>query len=93
MSHIARERKKLLARVNRIQGQVNALKRSIETAETDTDCHSIMQQIASIRGAMNGLMLQYLDEHAREHIARGATEAERERAAEELLEALRSFRT
>lgn len=93
MSHIARERKKLLARVNRIQGQVNALKRAIETAVTDSDCHSIMQQVASIRGAMNGLMLQFLDEHTREHIARGATQVDRDRAAEELIEALRSFRT
>jgi DNA-binding FrmR family transcriptional regulator len=92
MSHIVKERKKLLARVNRIQGQVNALKRSIESAETDADCHLIMQQVASVRGAMNGLLLQFLDEHTREHIARGATQADRDRAADELIEALRSFR-
>lgn len=92
MSHIARERKKLLARVNRIAGQVNALKRAVETAETDAECHTIMQQIASIRGAMNGLLLQFLDEHTREHIARGKSQAERDRAAEELIEALKSFR-
>ncbi len=92
MSHIAKERKKLLARVNRIAGQVNALKRDVETAESDSECHRIMQQIASIRGAMNGLLLAFLDEHTREHIAHGKTVEERERAAEELIEALRSFR-
>lgn len=93
MSHIAKERKKLLARVNRIAGQVNALKRDVETAESDSECHRIMQQIASIRGAMNGLLLAFLDEHTREHVARGATREARDRAAEELIEALRSFRT
>jgi DNA-binding FrmR family transcriptional regulator len=92
MSHIGKERKKLLARVNRVLGQVNALKGSIETAETDAECHRIMQQVASIRGAMNGLLLQFLDEHTREHIARGKTQAERDQAAEELIEALKSFR-
>ncbi|NIA14812.1 MAG: metal-sensing transcriptional repressor [Nitrospiraceae bacterium] len=92
MTHVSKERKKLLARVNRIAGQVNALKGAIEAAETDADCHSIMQQVASIRGAMNGLLLQFLDEHTREHIARGATQDDRDRAAEELIEALRSFR-
>ena len=92
MSHVAKDRGKLLARVNRILGQVGALKRSIEAAESDADCHSIMQQVASIRGAMNGLLLQFLDEHTREHIARGKTQEDRDRAAEELIEALRSFR-
>lgn len=92
MSHVARERKKLLARVNRILGQVNALKGAIEAAESDADCHRIMQQISSIRGAMNGLLLEFLDEHTREHIARGKTQADRDQAAEELIEALRSFR-
>lgn len=92
MSHIAKERKKLLGRVNRVLGQVNALKSAIESAETDADCHRIMQQISSIRGAMNGLLLQFLDEHTREHIARGKTQEDRDQAAEELIEALRSFR-
>ncbi|MBP8131426.1 MAG: metal/formaldehyde-sensitive transcriptional repressor [Candidatus Hydrogenedentes bacterium] len=92
MSHVAKERKKLLARVNRILGQVKALHSAIERAETDADCHRVMQQVASIRGAMNGLLLQFLDEHTREHIARGKTQADRDRAAEELIEALRSFR-
>lgn len=93
MSHIAKERKKLLGRVNRVLGQMNALKRTVETAETDAECHRIMQQIASIRGAMNGLLLEFLDEHTREHIARGKTQADRDGAAEELIAALRSFRT
>ena len=92
MSHIVKERKKLLARVNRVLGQMKALKGSIESVQSDAECHRVMQQIASIRGAMSGLLLEFLDEHTRQHIARGATVAERDQAAEELISALRAFR-
>jgi FrmR/RcnR family transcriptional regulator, repressor of frmRAB operon len=93
MSHVVDNRKKLLARVNRLIGQMNALKRDIESAQTDEECRTIMQQLSSIRGAMNGLTMLFLEEHVRKHIARGLTEEERERAADDLLDALKSFRT
>lgn len=93
MSHVINQRKQLLARVNRLIGQMNALKRDIEAASTDDECRAIMQQLASIRGAMNGLSMLYLEEHVRKHIAGGATAADRERAAEDLLAALKSFRS
>ncbi len=93
MSHVAKERKKLLARVNRIIGQVQALKSAIETAEDNEDCRAVMQQISSVRGAMNGLLLHFLDEHIREHVALGATQADRLEGAEEIISALKSFRT
>ena len=92
MSHVTKERKKLLARVNRIAGQVGGLRETIEEAEGDTDCHSVMHQIASIRGAMNGLLLHYMAEHIKEHVALGATEETRLEEAEELISAIRSFR-
>ena len=52
MSHVVDNRKKLLARVNRLIGQMTALKKDIERAETDEECSSIMQQLSSIRGAI-----------------------------------------
>ena len=93
MSHVIDNRKKLLARMNRLIGQMNALKRDIERAETDEECRTIMQQLSSIRGAMNGLSMLFLEEHVRKHIARGKTVRERDQAAEDLLSALKSFRT
>jgi DNA-binding FrmR family transcriptional regulator len=92
MSHVIDQRKQLLARVNRLLGQMTALKREIENAGSDEECGAIMQQIASIRGAMNGLSMLYLEEHVRKHIARGQTAFDRERAADDLLAALKSFR-
>lgn len=93
MSHLIEQRKPLLARVNRLIGQMTALKRDIENAGTgsDDECRGIMQQLASIRGAISGLSMLYLEEHIRKHIARGRSEGERDRAADDLLAALKSF--
>lgn len=93
MSHVVDNRKDLLTRINRLIGQMNALKRGIESAETDEECRMIMQQLSSIRGAMNGLSMLFWEEHVRKHVARGKTVAEREQAANDFLSALKSFRT
>jgi DNA-binding FrmR family transcriptional regulator len=66
MAHIAKDKKKLTARVRRIGGQVASLERALES---DLDCHAILQQIAAVRGAINGLMLEVLEGHLREHVA------------------------
>jgi len=92
VSHVVDNRRRLLARVNRLIGQLNALKRGIEDAETDDECRAIMQQLSSIRGAMNGLTMLFVEEHVRKHVARGSSERERELAAEDLLDALKSYR-
>ncbi len=47
------EKKKVLTRVRRIRGQIDALERSLEG---DAECRAILQQIAAVRGAANGLM-------------------------------------
>ncbi|MCR6553657.1 metal/formaldehyde-sensitive transcriptional repressor, partial [Aeromonas sp. CPF2-S1] len=57
MSHTVHDKKKLLARVRRIKGQTGALESALEQ---ETDCAAILQQIAAIRGAVNGLMLEVL---------------------------------
>lgn len=93
MSHVTKERKRLLARVNRIAGQLGGLRETIEKADDDAGCHSVMHQIASIRGAMNGLLLHFMSEHIKEHVALGATEEARLEEAEELIRAIGSFRS
>ncbi len=72
MSHTIHGKKKLLARVRRIKGQTGALETALEQ---EGDCAAILQQIAAIRGAVNGLMLEVLEGHMREHL--GAPEATR----------------
>jgi len=64
MSHTVHDKKKLLGRLRRIGGQVAALARVIEG---EAECAEVLQQIAAVRGAVNGLMLEVLEGHLREH--------------------------
>ncbi|EGB9262247.1 formaldehyde-responsive transcriptional repressor FrmR [Escherichia albertii] len=57
------EKKKVLTRVRRIRGQIDALERSLEG---DAECRAILQQIAAVRGAANGLMAEVLESYIRE---------------------------
>ncbi|TDQ59623.1 DNA-binding FrmR family transcriptional regulator [Mesocricetibacter intestinalis] len=57
------EKKKILTRVRRIQGQMEALERALQS---ETECRAILQQIAAVRGAVNGLMAEVLESHIRE---------------------------
>lgn len=63
--HTHRERTTLLNRVRRIRGQMEKIERMLET---EHDCEGVLQQIAACRGAINGLMVQVLDGHIREHV-------------------------
>ena len=66
MSHISRNRSKLLGRIRRISGQVTALEHAVAN---ETDCAKLLVQIAAVRGAVQGLMIEVLDDHLREHLA------------------------
>ena len=61
MPHSPEDKKRALSRVRRIRGQVEALERALESGEP---CMTILQQIASIRGAANGLMGEMVDRDA-----------------------------
>jgi DNA-binding FrmR family transcriptional regulator len=65
MSHTIREKTKLLARVRRIRGQVEALER---TLATEAGCDRVMHQIVGIRGAVAGLMAEVVEDHVRNHL-------------------------
>lgn len=89
MAHTIKDKKKLLARVRRIKGQAEALERALESGN---DCSAILQQIAAVRGAVNGLMVQVLEGHMREHLlAENATPQQREQDMEQLMSVLRSY--
>ncbi len=89
MSHVTEQKPQLLARVRRIAGQVGAVERAIEA---DAGCASVLQQVAAVRGAINGLMDELLEDHLREHVARpNLTPEERAAGAEELIAAIRRY--
>lgn len=90
MGHTVREKVKLLARVRRIRGQIEAVERALEN---EIGCADVLQLVASIRGAVNGLTAELLEDHIRLHVVDPAREpdAERARGAEELIEIVRTY--
>lgn len=90
MSHTVREKAKLLARVRRIRGQVEAVERALEN---EIGCADVLQLVASIRGAVNGLTAELVEDHIRLHVVDPAHEPDPERArgAEELIEVVRTY--
>ena len=90
MAHLARDKKKLLNRVRRIRGQVEAVERVLEE---EGECSSVLQLIAGARGALNGLMAQVLEGHVREHVIDPARKPSRGQleAADELVDVLRTY--
>jgi FrmR/RcnR family transcriptional regulator, repressor of frmRAB operon len=90
MAHTVRDKEKLLKRVKRVIGQVEAVKRGLENEE---DCGDIMMLISASRGAMNSLMAEVVEGHIREHMVdpdRKPTSAEA-RAAQELIDVVKAY--
>lgn len=67
MPHSPEEKKRAVARLRRIRGQAEALERAVEAG---ADCSALLQQIAALRGAANGLMAEVLEGHLRETLER-----------------------
>jgi DNA-binding FrmR family transcriptional regulator len=89
MSHTVREKTKLLARVRRILGQVDAIERALEA---ELVCHDVLQLIASVRGAVDGLMAEVIEDHIRCHVCAPSLGAkERGEGADDLIEIVRSY--
>jgi len=89
MPHTPQEKKRVLTRVRRIKGQAEALERALEAG---VDCAAVLQQIAAIRGAVNGLMSEVMEAHIRETFGQPAgDEAQREARVAEMTGLVRSY--
>lgn len=73
MPHSPEEKKRAITRLRRIRGQVDGLERAIEAG---SQCGPVLQQIAALRGAVNGLMAGILDSHLREEFTQVAVDPE-----------------
>jgi len=89
MAHTSKSQKQLLIRVRRIRGQAEALEKALEQ---EAECAAILQQIAAIRGAVNGLMAEVLEGHIREHLgADDISPQQRSEDLEQVVAVLRSY--
>ncbi|KDB09997.1 metal sensitive transcriptional repressor [Burkholderia sp. lig30] len=89
MSHTVREKQKLLNRVRRIRGQIEAIERALEE---ERGCNEVLQQITSCRGAMNGLLAVVLEDHIRTHLVDADdADAHEGSATEQLIDVVHSY--
>lgn len=93
MSHTTYDRNRLIRRLNRLIGQLEGVRRMVDSADEGDElvCYKVMQQLAAVRGAMNGLMGQVLEEHLDHHVAGQESPERRRDGAAELVTVLRSF--
>ena len=89
MSHTVQDKQKLLARVRRIRGQVEAIERALEG---DSDCDKVMHLIAGVRGATAGLMAEVVEDHIRRHLVdETQPNSLNVKGVEQLLEVVRAY--
>lgn len=91
-AHTLREQNKLINRVRRLRGQIDAIERALTA---DASCSDVIQRVTAARGAIDGLMAELLEEHVREYLLPETPMAEeaRQRAAEELIGIIHSYLT
>ena len=90
MTHLVRDRKKLLNRVSRIRGQLDAIQRGLEEG---AECSEIMHTVAACRGAISGLMAEVLESHIREDVSNPDHQptSARARATQELIDIMKTY--
>ena len=90
MAHTTEEKKKLLNRVRRIRGQVQAVERALDE---EAECSEVLHALSACRGAMDALMAEVIEGHIRYHVLDPNTTPTDEQAlaADDLIHALRTY--
>lgn len=90
MSHTIREKTKLLNRVRRIRGQIEAVERALEG---EKGCADVLHLVVAARGALNSLVAEVIEDHIRVHVVDPARERNSAKAkgAEELIDVVQAY--
>ena len=90
MTHTITDKKRLLNRVRRLKGQIEAIERALDA---EAGCTEVMKLLTAGRGAINSIMAEVVEDHIEMHMidaVRKRSRAERN-AADELLDVLRTY--
>jgi FrmR/RcnR family transcriptional regulator, repressor of frmRAB operon len=88
--HTVQDKTRLLQRVRRLRGQVDAIERALQG---DADCARVMQLTVSVRGAASSLMAELLEDHIRLHVSDPARDRDKGRArgAKHLIDVVHAY--
>jgi DNA-binding FrmR family transcriptional regulator len=90
VGHVAKEKAKLLNRIKRLRGQIEAIERAVEA---DDECADVLQQATACRGALDGFIAEVIEDHIREHMVdlEAGGETPQALAAEELIDIVHKY--
>jgi DNA-binding FrmR family transcriptional regulator len=89
MAATDKEKQKLIARIKRIRGQVDSIERSLTTGD---DCADVLMLLANVRGGVNSLMAEVLEDHIRLHLLTSEKgSAPPHELAEDLIDLVRAY--
>lgn len=84
-----RERVKLLNRLKRIRGQMDTIERTLSTEEHE--CANVLMLLAAVRGGINGLMAEVLEDHIRLHLLQDGHAPLTPDLGEDLIDLVRAY--
>lgn len=84
----ADDKRALIARLRRIEGQVRGIQRMVEE---DTYCIDVLTQVNSVSAALRAVGLELLSDHARHCVAESIERGAGEEKIDELLAAVARF--
>ena len=83
-----RERIKLINRAKRISGQMDRVQRSLTE---EYDCTNVLMLLAAVRGGIDGLMAEVLEDHIRLHLVGPKAKTLTPELGEELIDLVRAY--
>jgi len=86
--HPDKERTKLLNRVKRIQGQMEKVNKTLSAQH---DCTQVLMLLAAVRGGINSLMAEVLEDHVRLHLLGGGSAPLTPDLGEEIIDLVRAY--
>ncbi len=89
MSHIS-EDKKIMSRVKRIKGQLEAVEKAITEGK---ECYSVLQTLSACRGGINGLIGELIEGHIKEHVMKNPNDPKsaQDKSAIELINLMKTY--
>ncbi len=83
------DKKRLISRLNRIEGQVRGIVRMVDA---DRYCVDILTQLAALRAALDGVAMQLLENHAHGCVAKAILAGDGDEAIEELMSVVKKLK-
>jgi DNA-binding FrmR family transcriptional regulator len=90
MPHTIRAKTKLLNRVRRIRGQIEAAERALEDEKS---CAEVLHIVVAARGAINSLVAEVIEDHIHTHVVDPAIErgSSKGKGVEQLIDVVQAY--